>query len=223
MTVIHTTEGEVEFKAPGAGKPCKTWYKVFGDLKSGPPLIGLHGGPGAGHEYLLPLVDLQKQHGIPIILYDQIGTGRSTHFREKENDTEFWTFDLYIQELDNLIDHLKLRDNGFYLLGHSWGGMFGSAYASQQPKGLKKLVNVSGPGSVPLTVKGFGGLIAKLPEDVRKIIEDGLESGDYESPEFKKASEVFYGRHVCRLDPMPEEVQIGFGHLEEDPTAYLTL
>jgi hypothetical protein len=28
------TEGEVSFDVPAAGKPCKTWYKVYGDLSS---------------------------------------------------------------------------------------------------------------------------------------------------------------------------------------------
>lgn len=223
MTITFATEGEVAFDAPNAGKPCKTWYRIIGDLKSGPPLIGLHGGPGAGHEYILPLTDLHEKHGIPIILYDQIGCGRSTHFREKENDTTFWTFDLYIQELDNLVDYLKLRDTGFYLLGHSWGGMFGSLYASRRPRGLKKLINSSGPASVPLIVKGYDKLFAALPDDIRKIIEDAMKSGDYDSPEFEKATAVFYSRHMCRLDPMPAGVQCAFEHLKEDPTAYLTL
>jgi poly(3-hydroxybutyrate) depolymerase len=32
------------------GKHYKTWYTVFGDLKSGQtPLITLHGGPGMSH------------------------------------------------------------------------------------------------------------------------------------------------------------------------------
>ncbi|ROV91501.1 hypothetical protein VMCG_09475 [Cytospora schulzeri] len=58
--MFPVTEGEVDFDAPGAGKPCKTFYKVLGELGSGPSLIALHGGPGAGHEYLAPLADLWK-------------------------------------------------------------------------------------------------------------------------------------------------------------------
>lgn len=70
-------------------------------------------------------------------------------------DEDFWSFDLFIRELDNLINSLDLRDRGFYLLGQSWGGMLASAYAMHQPqgkspKGLKKLVVASGPASIPL-------------------------------------------------------------------------
>lgn len=219
------SEGEVAFDEPSAGKPCKTWYKVIGDLKCGtPPLVALHGGPGAGHEYLAPLTDVYAQRGVPIVFYDQIGCGRSTHLREKKGDTSFWTFELYMRELDNLIDHLQLRDGpGFFLFGQSWGGMLGGAYAARRPRGLRKLVIAGGPASIPLLVKGYEGLIAALPPDVRSTLEECNKRGDYESEEFEKAASVFYSRHVCRLDPHPEEVQCAFKNLKDDPTAYLTL
>ncbi|KAI1130604.1 Alpha/Beta hydrolase protein [Nemania abortiva] len=207
-----TREGEVGFPAPGAGKPCSTWYKVVGKLEV-PPLIALHGGPGAGHEYMETPVDLYEQHGIPIVLYDQVGCGRSTHFREKHGDAGFWTMDLFVAELDNLIDHLRLRDVGFSLLGRSWGGILAGAYACRRPKGLKKLIIAGGPASMPLYMEGCKQLLASfLPT-----------KGDYESEEFTKASAVFYARHFCRLDPFPEAIQIGFQLLKEDPTAYLTM
>lgn len=121
MSPLHSAEGEIPFDAPGTSKPCKTWYKVVGKLET-PPLIALHGGPGAGHEYMTPLVDLYEKNGIPIIFYDQIGCGRSTRFPEKVGDTSFWTFDLFTQELENLVTHFNLHQLGFYILGQSWGG-----------------------------------------------------------------------------------------------------
>ncbi|KAF2202814.1 proline-specific peptidase [Delitschia confertaspora ATCC 74209] len=218
------TEGEIDFDAPNAGKPCKTWYKIVGSLDSPSlPLIILHGGPGATHIYLTPLTDLYEKYGIPIIFYDQVGCGRSTHFQEKMGDDSFWTFDLFYQELDNLIDHFKLREKGFFLLGQSWGGMLGGAWACRRPKGLKKLVLASGPASIRLMSKGSKLLLAQLPPDVRKAIEDCEQRGDFESLEFEEASAVFYKRHVCRLDPMPEDVQEAFKNLKEDPTSYMTM
>ncbi|KAK3983816.1 L-amino acid amidase [Cladorrhinum sp. PSN332] len=179
-----TTEGKVDFNAPDAGTPSKTWYKIVGSLELGtPPLILLHGGPGAGHEYLSSLIDLHDNYGIPL----------------------FWTTDLFLKELDNLIDKLKLREKGFHVLGQSWA------------------VISSGPASIPLDVKGCEGLLAALPPDVRKTLEDCDRQGDHENEEFEKASAVFYARHVCRLDPYPDEVLTAFKHLKEDPTAYLTI
>lgn len=162
MTEFPVVEGEVAFEVPNAGKPCKTWYKILGSLErtTAPVLIGLHGGPGSGHEYLAPLADLYQPYGIPTVLYDQIGCGRSTHLRDKMGDTEFWSFDLFIRELDNLIDHLNIRDRGFFLLGQSWGGVLGASYAMSggegpSPRGLKKLVICSGPSSIPLYGKSI--------------------------------------------------------------------
>ncbi|KAK4031497.1 hypothetical protein C8A01DRAFT_21285 [Parachaetomium inaequale] len=222
---IPTTEGTIPFDAPNAGKAAETWYKIVGSLDSpSPPLIALHGGPGAGHGYLASLTDLNKKYNIPIIFYDQVGCGKSTHFREKMGDTSFWTFELFYAELDNLVDSLQLREKGFYLLGQSWGGVLAGAYASgTSAVGLKKLVIASGPASIPLYVKGCQQLLSQLPEDVRKVIEDCDRRGDHESPEFEKAAAVFYGRHVCRLDPYPHDVASAFVNLKDDPTSYLTI
>ncbi|KAI0388997.1 Alpha/Beta hydrolase protein [Xylariaceae sp. FL0594] len=222
---IPTREEQVPFDAPSAGKPTSTWYKVVGDLSSyeGPALIALHGGPGAGHEYLSPLTDLYDRHGLPIIYYDQIGCGRSTHFREKMGDASFWTFDLFIHELDNLIEHLQLRDRGYFLLGQSWGGMLAGAYASLRPRGLKKIVLAGAPGSVPLLAQGARALLAALPQEARETLEECERKGDHESPEFEKASQVFYARHVCRLDPYPEDILSAFKNLKDDPTSYMTM
>ncbi|KAI5459929.1 Alpha/Beta hydrolase protein [Mariannaea sp. PMI_226] len=218
------TEGEVDFDAPNAGKPAKTWYRIIGNLDSSSiPIITLHGGPGGGHNYMKSLSDLYEKYGIPVILYDQIGCGNSTRFSDRVGDTAFWNFELFFQELDNLIDHLKLRENGFHLLGQSWGGMFGGAYACRRPRGLKKLVLASGPGDVPLFMAGLKKLVSQLPPDVRKTIEDCEARGDYESEEYEKAGMVFYARHVCRLDPFPEDVLATFGNLTEDKACYMTI
>ncbi|KAI1408011.1 proline iminopeptidase [Hypoxylon sp. FL1857] len=217
MGSLPAREGKVDFQAPGASKPCKTWYEIFGKLDS-PPLIALHGGLGAGHEYMATLVDLYKKHKFPIILYDQVGCGRSTHFQEKAGDKSFWT-----GSLTNLVDHLRLREIGFSVLGQSWGGILAGAYASRRPKGLRKLIIAGGPASMPLYAEGCKYLLSQLPLDVRRTIEECERKGDYESEEFQKASAVFYARHFRKLDPFPEAVQVGFDHLKEDPTAYLTM
>ncbi|KAI0303706.1 hypothetical protein B0F90DRAFT_1614363, partial [Multifurca ochricompacta] len=68
------------------------------------PLICLRGGPGAVHTYLTPLQDLSSAYDIPVILYGQVGNGRSTHLQEVDISvlTEFRFF----AELDNPIARL---------------------------------------------------------------------------------------------------------------------
>ena len=110
-------EGEVDFDYPAAGKPLKTWYKITGDLKSSIPLIVLHGGPGISSMMLSPINDLAVSHGIAVVLYDQVGCGRSTDLRNKASaGAEFWNTDLYVTELENLIAHLGLEE--YDLIGH---------------------------------------------------------------------------------------------------------
>ena len=224
MMQLATQEGEVQFNVPGLSKPCRTWYKVMGDLKSKIiPLVTLHGGPGACHEYLLPLQDLVMNFDIPIVLYDQIGNGRSTHLPEKDGDESFWTEELFRAELDNLIDHLDLRERTFDLYGQSWGGMLAAKYAALHPPGLRKLVLADAAASVELLLVGENALRAQLPTDVREILERCEKEGTIESEEYINACVVFYKRHLCRVDPWPKEVEIALGHLKDDPTVYRTM
>ncbi|KAI0395126.1 proline iminopeptidase [Xylariaceae sp. FL0594] len=215
-------EGTIVFRDPKISKPCQTWYKLYGKLER-PPLLVLHGGPGAGHDYMIPLVDVYRELGIPVLFYDQIGCGRSTHFPEKMGDDSFWNFDLFLNELENLVTHFELHRLGFYLLGQSWGGMLGASYASSRPAGLRKLILAGSPASIPLYIKGCRELLSKPPEAVRKTIEECEQKGDFESVEYEAASAVFYARHFCRLDPYPDPVQASFRNLKEDPAAYMTM
>lgn len=219
-----TSEGQVLFEIPNASKQAFTWYKVVGDLSStSPALIALHGGPGAGHQYLSSLIDLYDRHHIPIVFYDQIGCGNSTHFQEKMGDEGFWTVDLFLRELENLIDHLELRISGFYILGQSWGGALAGEYAARRPKGLKKSIIASGPSDLSLFAKGTQRLLQQLPDDVRKILEASERNGDYESPEYEKANAVYMNRHICKLDPWPQPLQNTFATMKDDPTVYMTM
>ncbi|OCL06054.1 proline iminopeptidase [Glonium stellatum] len=223
MASLKITEGEADFSVPAAGKACKTWYKVFGDLKSGArPLIGLHGGPGAGHNYLMSLEDLTSKHGIPVILYDQLGTGRSTHLQEKNGDTSFWTIDLFLRELDNLLKHLGIQED-YDVFGNSWGGMLGAEHAVRQPVGLHRLVIADSPADMGMWVMAANKLRRQLPQEVQDVLKRHEDDGTTDSSEYEEAVMSFYKRHLCRVCPMPEEVVAMFDNIKMDPTVYHTM
>jgi L-proline amide hydrolase len=224
MSVIQIVEGEAELYIPSAGKPCKTWYQVHGDLKSGrTPLVTLHGGPGAAHNHLRPLAELSVLNGTPVIFYDQVGCGKSTHLREKMGDKSFWTVDIFMDELDNLLRHLRIEDR-FDLLGQSWGGMLGAEWvAKRQPKGLRKLVIMDSPASIELWVKSANRLRAELPEDVQEALTRNETAGTTNSEEYENAVKVFLGRHYCRIEPKPKDLQDSSAAVVEDPTVYHTM
>src|SRR5947208_8841108 len=80
--VMDVREGTVPFEADG--EAAETWYRITGELaEDGPaPLIVLHGGPGAAHDYLLSIADLARD-GRAVVHYDQLGNGHSTHLPER--------------------------------------------------------------------------------------------------------------------------------------------
>lgn len=226
MARTPTAEGHIPFKAPGTlDVPCSTYYKVFGDLSSGvPPVIFLHGGPGGGHEYLLSFAELWPQYGLPVVLYDQIGCGASTHLPHKAGDKDFWQESLFVAELDNLIDHLKLADGpGYHIFGQSWGSMLGVAFAARQPPGLQRLVLANGLASIDLSEKSIQLCRSEMPIDAQEVLRKAVQEADYTSQAFHDAMAIFSKNFVCRADPLPEDWMLSLKHLGEDKTVYGTM
>ncbi|WP_433335393.1 proline iminopeptidase-family hydrolase [Spirillospora sp. CA-294931] len=198
----------------------QTWYRVTGDLSSGrPPVVALHGGPGATHDYLLNLCALTEA-GWPVVHYDQLGNGGSTHLPERGAD--FWTVELFLDELDNLLRRLRIAD-GYVLLGHSWGGMLGAVHAARRPAGLRGLVIANSPASMPLWLQEMETLRADLPPDVQATLRRHEAAGTFETQEYFEAMRAFYDRHVCRVVPWPRDFMATFMEISNDPTVYLTM
>lgn len=191
-----------------------TWYTIFGKLKTDlRPLVVLHGGLGMSHDYVLPHSDLSVRSGRPVILYDQIGNGQSSRLKGKRPD--LFSFDLFLDELDNLLDHFGIT-NGFDLLGHSWGGYLAIEFAARrQPPGLKNLVLVGTAASKALWNKGVGRLMDRMPE----YVKEGLLHAE-SSDACKEAKQEFYKSHMCTLDPWPEELNKSFTYEEDDATVH---
>lgn len=198
----------------------ETWYRVTGDLASGrPPLVVLHGGPGCTHDYVEAFADLAST-GRAVVLYDQIGNGRSTHLPDKGPD--FWTVDLFLAELDNLLSHLGIASS-YAVLGQSWGGMLGAEHAVRRPEGLRALVIANSPASMVTWVSEANRLRDGLPREVQVTLLTHEAAGTTDDPAYTKAVEAFNARHVCRVVPMPPEVQRTFDAIAADPTVYHTM
>src|SRR5271169_6115962 len=94
----------------------ETWYRVTGELGTGAtPLVILHGGPGASHDYVSSLAVLADT-GRAVVHYDQLGCGRSTHFTDR--GAEFYDVQLFLDELDTLLAHLGIAGR-YHVLGQS--------------------------------------------------------------------------------------------------------
>jgi len=197
-----------------------TWYRVVGDLKSSKtPVMVLHGGPGAGHNYCEPIAEVLAQTGRAAVLYDQIGCGNSTHLPDKPK--EFWTPELFMEELVLLTEHLGIS-NKYNIVGQSWGGMLGMQFAIQKPKGLNALVVADSPASMEVWVSEANKLRKELPPEVEATLLKHEAAETTEDPEYIAAVDVFYSRHLCRI-PQPPYVVASFEQLAADPTVYHTM
>jgi len=219
---VAITEGYAPYSVPTAGKPCQTFYKIFGDVASGTtPLIVLHGGPGCSHLYISSIKDLAYKYAIPVVFYDQVGGGRSTRLPEKAGDTDFWTVRFFVDEFHNLLKYLNITK--YDVLGHSWGAMLGMEIGVRQPSGLRRLVLSSGPASMVLWEEVTGKLLETLPKDVQETIRKNEQAGTFDSEEYQEAMQVFNKQYLCRLDPLPQEVADDFAELDKDTTVYRTM
>ncbi len=207
---IHT--GTVDFNG------WSTWYRMTGE-PGRTPLVVLHGGPGAGHDYTLRIAGIAQQ-GRPVVHYDQLGIGRSTHLPGKGAD--FWTVQLFLDELDNLLKALGIAD-AYHILGQSWGGMLAAEHAVRRPPGLRGLVIANSPASMELWLSGAAELRAALPPEVQRTLLAHEAAGTTDHPEYQAAEQVYNERHVCRVVPTPPEVQATWDNIAADPTVYHTM
>jgi proline-specific peptidase len=198
-------------------KGYRTWYKIVGDPANDaerPPLLLLHGGPGAPHDYLENLEQLADA-GRRVIFYDQLGCG----FSDKTGKPEMYSVALYVEELAAIREALGLTR--LHILGQSWGGMLAMEYALTQPTGAASLLIESSPASMTLWVAEANRLRAELPADVQQTLLKHEAEGTTDSPEYEQAMAVFYERHVCRMPTMPEFVQRAFAKIS--PEVYQTM
>jgi len=182
-------------------------------------VVAVHGGPGSTHDYLLPMAAL-AEHGWAVVHYDQIGNGGSTHLPDRGAD--FWTADLFLAELENLLKKLGIEES-YVLFGQSWGGLLSAKYAAARPSGLRGLVIANSPASYPLWLSEMAVLRAGLPPTVQETLLRHEAAGTYDTDEYLAAMRVFYDRHVCRTLPWPRDFLTSFMEIYNDPTVYYTM
>ena len=212
---LPVTTGTVDFDGH------ETWYRITGTLDpeaDRAPVVILHGGPGAAHNYCLAMTSLAGD-GRAVIHYDQLGCGNSTHLPEA--DPAFWTPELFVRELRNLVAALGL--GRFHLLGQSWGGMLGPEVVLSDATGILSLSICDSPASMPLWLEAANRLRDQLPADVQETLLRHEQAGTTDSAEYKTAEDVFYARHVCRVQPQPQDVKDSFDQIDADPTVYHTM
>jgi len=210
---VAAVEGYVPFEG------YRTWYRVVGEAEENGkfPLLCLHGGPGATWHHMEPYAGLAQ--GRRVIFYDQLGCGNSAV--SQEHDPSMWTTELFMREVDAVREALGLER--CHVLGHSWGGMLGMAYAAGRPPGLVSVVAESSPPSVPFWLTELDRLRDALPTEVEATLRRHEAAGTTDSDEYESAMMVFYDRHVCRRRPWPNWLQRTFDGIAANPEVYNTM
>lgn len=183
---MNIKEGYIKFKN------YQTYYRIVNPDGKKIPLLMLHGGPGSTHNSFELFDHVAFEDDRPIIMYDQLGCGKS--IIEKGHE-ELWTKETWVEELINL--RKKLNLDKVNILGHSWGGMLAIIYlCDYHPEGVNSLILSSTLASAPLWEQECHRLINLLDDNTQKVIFDSIKNNDFESAEAKEAINKYYHKFV---------------------------
>lgn len=189
----------------------RIWFRRVGNGRRSPLLV-LHGGPGAGHDYLEPLEQLALER--PVIFYDQLGCGKS----DQPADPSLWEMRRFVDELTEVRQALNLY--AVHLFGQSSGGMLAIDYMLRNPAGVKSLILADSCASMPQLQGEVNRLRAELPPEMVADLARCQAEGYWGNPECRAAVIEFYKRHVCRLPDKPECLMRTMENMKKNSSVY---
>lgn len=173
----------------------QTYYRIVGEKNPNlAPLLLLHGGPGSSHNYF-ELLDDYADTGHQLIMYDQIGCGKSSI----PDDESMYVKETWAEELIELRKFLHLDE--VHLLGQSWGGMLEMFYLTHYDHaGIKSVMIDGSPASIKLWIQEQHRLISYLSYEDRTAIAEAERTGDFTNPKYLAANDRYMERY-CWDDP----------------------
>ena len=170
-----------------------TYCRIVGKPSDRVPLLLLHGGPGSTHNYFELLDGLAERTGRQLIMYDQLGCGRSSI---PDDQPTLYTAGTWVAELANLRRYLGL--DHVYLLGQSWGGMLAIIYlCDYQPQGVDGVILSSTLSSARLWASELHRLIKFMPAADQAAIRQAEATGDFSNPAYQRANAAFMALHAA--------------------------
>jgi proline iminopeptidase len=107
--------------------PVPLYWAEYGD-PAAPPLLLLHGGPGASHDYLLPqMLVLASDHRL--VCYDQRGGGRARH----DDDRAPIGWQDQVADVARVAAELDVTP--LHVVGYSWGGLLAMLFTIEAAAG----------------------------------------------------------------------------------------
>ena len=138
------------------------YYQAVGH---GAPLMIVHGGPGASHDYFLPYL-LPLMRTSRLVFIDERGSGKSS----KLDDPKQYTVANMVEDIEAVRQALGLGK--ISLLGHSFGGVLVQAYAFKYQKNLSHLIL----GSTFASTKEINEALAKMKAVMNPVERDRVSA-----------------------------------------------
>ncbi|HET7001718.1 MAG TPA: alpha/beta fold hydrolase [Puia sp.] len=164
---VAQTEGLIQ------NKNARIYYRTYG---KGNPLLIINGGPGLNSEGFVSLAK-ELSAANQTIIYDQRGTGKSI---VSPVDSSTITMQLMIEDMEVLRKHLGF--DHWSILGHSFGGMLASYYATVYPEHIRLMI-LSSSGGIDLGLQlyvdhSINDKLSKAENDSLKYWNDRIAGGD---------------------------------------------
>ena len=169
---------------------------VFGAERAAPPLLCVPGGPGLPHDYLTPLTALATER--PVVLYDPIGTGRSTRLPLS------WSRALLAEELHVIRSHLGSAPVDLYL--HS-AAILGADDLWVHPHRYRRVIFASTPFDIPAYTAAIEACIDQLEPRLAAALRAGEADPAKCMTLYSQAYYQFSRRHLLRLPETPAAMQ----------------
>src|SRR6202049_912604 len=133
-------------------------------LGRGEPMLIVHGGPVASHDYFLPYLLPLARHK-KLIFIDERGSGRS----QKLEDPSLYTVENMVEDVEAVRQALGLGK--ITLLGHSYGGVLAQAYALKYQRNLSHFILCS----TFYSTKEMNQVFVKMKENMPKELRDRID------------------------------------------------
>ncbi len=144
----------------------------YEEIGRGKPLMIVHGGPGASHDYFLPyLLPLARNNRL--IFIDERGSGQS----ERLQDSTQYTVGNMVEDVEAVRKALDLGKMS--LLGHSYGGVLAQAYALKYQENLTHLILCSTFPSTSQMNQVLLKIKENMPAELRNRIDRMEKEGLY--------------------------------------------
>jgi proline iminopeptidase len=157
----------------------KIYYRIFG---KGIPILIINGGPGLNSDGFEDLAKTLSAHNQTII-YDQRGTGKSVM---QKIDSSTITMPLMAEDMENLRKQLNIQK--WIILGHSFGGMLASYYATIHPEVIISMI-LSSSGGIDLELLSYASNNVNS-----KLTKEQLESVNYWSQKINEGDTTYFAR-----------------------------